>query len=40
MLGQLERALEGANYQAGCSLVRKLRFLEKLGDEIEEALED
>jgi molecular chaperone HscB len=40
MLGQLERSLAGANYEAGCSLVRKLRFLEKLEREIEEALED
>jgi molecular chaperone HscB len=39
MLDQLERALDGANYDAGCSLVRKLRFLEKLEEEIDEALE-
>ena len=40
MLGQLERAIDrDANFEAGCSLVRKLRFLEKLEDEIEEALE-
>ena len=39
MLGQLERAIDReANYDAGCSLVRKLRFLEKLEEEIEEAL--
>lgn len=38
MLGQLERAIDrDANYDAGCSLVRKLRFLEKLEDEIDEA---
>ena len=40
MLGQLARALDGeANYEAGCSLVRKLRFLEKLEQEIDDALE-
>lgn len=40
MLGQLARALDGdANYDAGCSLVRKLRFLEKLEEDIDEALE-
>jgi molecular chaperone HscB len=40
MLRQLERAIDrDANYDAGCSLVRKLRFLEKLDTEIEEALE-
>jgi len=40
MLRQLERAIDrDANYDAGCSLVRKLRFLEKLDSEIEEALE-
>jgi len=40
MLGQLERAIDAdSNYDAGCSLVRKLRFLEKLDEEIEEALE-
>lgn len=39
MLGQLERALDrDRNYDAGCSLVRKLRFLEKLDEEIDEAL--
>lgn len=39
MLRQLERAIDtDANYDAGCSLVRKLRFLEKLDEEIEEAL--
>ncbi|MGZ5083197.1 MAG: Fe-S protein assembly co-chaperone HscB [Usitatibacter sp.] len=40
MLGMLERALDAdANFVAGCSLVRKLRFLEKLEAEIESALE-
>ena len=40
MLQQLERAIDrDANYDAGCSLVRKLRFLEKLDEEIDEALE-
>jgi molecular chaperone HscB len=40
MLRQLERAIDGeSNYDAGCSLVRKLRFLEKLDREIDEALE-
>ncbi len=40
MLRQLERAIDrDANYDAGCSLVRKLRFLEKLDLEIEGALE-
>ena len=40
MLGMLSRALDGdANYDAGCSLVRKLRFLEKLEQEIDDALE-
>jgi molecular chaperone HscB len=40
MLGLLARALDGeANYDAGCSLVRKLRFLEKLDLEIDDALE-
>lgn len=40
MLGMLSRALDGdANYEAGCSLVRKLRFLEKLDEEIDDALE-
>ena len=39
MLRQLERAIDReSNYDAGCSLVRKLRFLEKLDEEIEEAL--
>jgi molecular chaperone HscB len=40
MLRQLERAIDAdANYEAGCSLVRKLRFLAKLDEEIDEALE-
>ena len=40
MLRMLQRAIDvDANYDAGCSLVRKLRFLEKLEEEIEEALE-
>ena len=39
MLAQLERAIDrDANFDAGCSLVRKLRFLEKLEAEIDEAL--
>jgi molecular chaperone HscB len=39
MLRQLERAIDvDSNYDAGCSLVRKLRFLEKLDEEIDEAL--
>jgi molecular chaperone HscB len=39
MLRILERALDAdANFVAGCSLVRKLRFLEKLEEEIDEAL--
>jgi hypothetical protein len=40
MLRLLERALDSdANFDAGCSLVRKLRFLDKLDEEIDEALE-
>jgi molecular chaperone HscB len=40
MLSQLERAIDrDANFDAGCSLVRKLRFLDKLDEEIEAALE-
>jgi molecular chaperone HscB len=40
MLALLERALDAdANFDAGCSLVRKLRFLEKLDEDIEEALD-
>jgi molecular chaperone HscB len=36
----LARALGGdRNYEAGCSLVRKLRFLDRLEAEIDEALE-
>ena len=39
MLAMLERALDrDAHFDAGCSLVRKLRFLEKLEEEIDEAL--
>ena len=37
----LARALGGErNYDAGCSLVRKLRFLDKIEGEIDDALED
>ena len=40
MLRMLGRAIDAdANYDAGCSLVRKLRFLEKLEEEIDDALE-
>ena len=40
MLQSLERAIDGdANFDAGCSLVRKLRFLDKLDEEIDAALE-
>src|SRR3954465_7399685 len=40
MLAQLERAIDrDAHFDAGCSLVRKLRFLEKLEEEIDEAQE-
>jgi molecular chaperone HscB len=40
MLRLLERALDAeANFDAGCSLVRKLRFLDKLEEEIDAALE-
>ncbi|HUQ28443.1 MAG TPA: Fe-S protein assembly co-chaperone HscB [Usitatibacter sp.] len=40
MLKLLERALDrDANFDAGCSLVRKLRFLDKLEEEIDEALQ-
>jgi len=40
MLRLLERAIDReANYDAGCSLVRKLRFLEKLEEEIDEAMQ-
>lgn len=40
MHAQLARALCGdRNYDAGCSLVRKLRFLDKIEAEIDEALE-
>jgi molecular chaperone HscB len=40
MLRLLERALDAeANFDAGCSLVRKLRFLERIDEEIDAALE-
>ncbi len=39
MLDLLERSLAAANYESGCSLVRKLRFLEKLEEEIDDGLE-
>lgn len=39
MLELLERSLAAANYESGCSLVRKLRFLEKLEEEIDDGLE-
>ena len=40
MLQMLARAIDQeSNYDAGCSLVRKLRFLEKLEAEIDAALE-
>jgi molecular chaperone HscB len=40
MLRMLGRAIDAdANFDAGCSLVRKLRFLEKLDLEIEDSLE-
>jgi molecular chaperone HscB len=40
MLDLLARALDReANYDAGCSLVRKLRFLGKIDEEIDAALE-
>jgi molecular chaperone HscB len=40
MLGLLGRALDADhNYDAGCSLVRKLRFLEKVDEELDDALE-
>ena len=40
MLHMLDRAIDAdANFNAGCSLVRKLRFLEKLDEEIGDALE-
>jgi molecular chaperone HscB len=38
MLERLGRALDASSYDAGCSLVRKLRFLEKLDQEIDDAL--
>ncbi|MGZ5101985.1 MAG: iron-sulfur cluster co-chaperone HscB C-terminal domain-containing protein, partial [Usitatibacter sp.] len=40
MLRMLERAIDAeANYVAGCSLVRKLRFLEKIEEEIDDVAE-
>ena len=40
MLRRLERAIDrDSNYDAGCSLVRKLRFLEKIEEEIDEAMQ-
>jgi molecular chaperone HscB len=40
MLRLLERAIDrDSNFDAGCSLVRKLRFLQKLEEEIDEGLE-
>jgi molecular chaperone HscB len=40
MLRMLELAIDrDANFEAGCSLVRKLRFLDKLDEEIDEALD-
>jgi molecular chaperone HscB len=40
MLRMLERAIDAdANYVAGCSLVRKLRFLEKIEEEIDDIAE-
>lgn len=41
MLSLLGRALDDErNYEAGCALVRKLRFLDKLEESIDEALAD
>jgi molecular chaperone HscB len=40
MLARLGRALDADhNFEAGCSMVRKLRFLEKLDHELDESLE-
>ena len=40
MLRMLETAIDrDSNFDAGCSLVRKLRFLDKLEEEIDEALQ-
>ena len=40
MLGLLARALDAErNYDAGCSLVRKLRFLDKLEEEIDDCVD-
>ena len=38
MLDLLARSLDAAHYDAACSLVRKLRFLAKLDEEIHDAL--
>ena len=38
MLDLLGRSLDAAHYDAGCSLVRKLRFLARLDEEIHDAL--
>ena len=41
MLELLARAIDAdANYDAGCSLVRKLRFLEKIDQELDDTLHD
>ena len=41
MLRMLERALDAdADLDAGCSLVRKLRFLDKIEEEIDDGLHD
>lgn len=40
LLGELESALDGQqDYRLAAGIVRKLRFLEKLGEEIDDALE-
>ena len=39
MLQMLGRALDESSYDAGCSLVRKLRFIEKLEEEIDDGIE-
>ena len=40
MIRMLGRALDADhNYDAGCSMVRKLRFLDKLDEEVDESLE-
>ena len=39
LLDLLARAIDGeSNFDAGCSLVRKLRFLDKIDEEVDEAL--